>query len=244
MGRIASFHLVDEPAWKIPIVLTRLGADRIRLPRVPGLEFWRLLGTGSGDDTGRGADLSRSAVFAVWGDESDLDTFLADGSLARRWRRAEQSWHVRLRSIGGHGTWKGVDPLAGLDAGSADGPVAIITRANVRRHSWKAFGAASEVVDAELHQAPGLIDVVGHRRDAGRCAGDLQSLGIAVRRSFVRLLDARSRRGDATDPRRGLVRRGDVRPLRALRVHGHLERPRPARRARSTIAVVTIEAHR
>ena len=42
-----------------------------------------------------------------------------------------------------------------------DGPVAIITRANVRRRSWKAFGAASEVVDTELHQAPGLIDVVG-----------------------------------------------------------------------------------
>ena len=161
MGRIASFHLVDEPAWKTPFVLARLGTDRIRLPRVPGLEFWRLLGTGSGDDTGRGADLSRSAVFAVWDDESDLDAFLADSSLATRWRRAEQSWHVRLRSIGGHGTWKGVDPLAGLDAGSRDGPVAIITRANVRRRSWKAFGAASEVVDAELHRAPGLIDVVG-----------------------------------------------------------------------------------
>jgi len=39
--------------------------------------------------------------------------------------------------------------------------VAIITRANVRRHSWKAFGEASEIVDTELHQAPGLIDVVG-----------------------------------------------------------------------------------
>lgn len=161
MGRIASFHLVAEPAWKTPLVLGRLGTDRIRLPRVPGLDFWRLLGTGNGDDTGRGADLSRSALFAVWEDESDLDAFLADSPLARRWRRAEQSWHVRLRSIGGHGTWKGVDPLAGLDAGNADGLVAIITRANVRRRSWRAFGEASEIVDTELHQAPGLIDVVG-----------------------------------------------------------------------------------
>ena len=161
MGRIASFHLVDEPAWKTPLVLGRLGADRLRLPRVRGLAFWRLLGTGSGDDTGRGADLSRSALFAVWEDESDLDAFLTDSAVARRWQRAEESWHVRLRSIGGHGTWKGIDPLAGLDEGVADGAVAIITRANVRRRSWKAFGAASEVVDVELHRAPGLIDVVG-----------------------------------------------------------------------------------
>ena len=30
-------------------------------------------------------------------EESDLDTFLADGPLVRRWERAEQSWHVRIR---------------------------------------------------------------------------------------------------------------------------------------------------
>ena len=143
------------------MVLGRLGPDRILLPGVPGLAFWRLLGTGNGDNTGRGAELSRSALFAVWDDERDLDAFLADHRISRRWHRAEESWHVRLRTIGGHGTWKGVDPLAGLDQGTGDGPVAIITRANVRRRSWRAFGAASEVVDAELHRAPGLIDVVG-----------------------------------------------------------------------------------
>ncbi len=161
MGRIASFHLISEPAWKTPLVLARLGTDRLRLPRVGGLAFWRLLGTGSGDDTGRGADLSRSAMFAVWEDEAQLDAFLAGHPMAQRWNDAGESWHVRLRGVGGHGTWKGVDPLAGLDPGSTNGPVAIITRANVRRRSWKDFGAASEVVDAELHHAPGLIDVVG-----------------------------------------------------------------------------------
>jgi heme-degrading monooxygenase HmoA len=161
MGRIASFHLVDEPALKTPLVLARLGTDRLRLPKVDGLAFWRLLGTGSGSNTGRGADLSRSALFAVWDDEHHLDAFLAAHPVARRWRGAEESWHTRLRSVGGHGTWKGFDPLDGLESGTADGPIAIITRADVRRRSWRAFGAASAVVDIELHQAPGLIDVVG-----------------------------------------------------------------------------------
>jgi heme-degrading monooxygenase HmoA len=161
MGRIASFHLVSEPSWKTPIVLGRLGLDRLRLPRVDGLVFWRLLGTGAGDHTGRGADLSRSALFAVWEDESFLDAALESGPTARRWREAEETWHVRLRGIGGHGTWKGFDPLEGLEPGSPDGPIAIVTRANVRRRAWKAFGEASSVVDAELHRAQGLIDVVG-----------------------------------------------------------------------------------
>ena len=161
MARIASFHLVSEPNWKTPIVLGRLGLDRLRLPGVEGLAFWRLLGTGAGSGTGRGADLSRSALFAVWDDESHLDAALSSGPTARRWRDAAESWHVRLRGIGGHGTWKGYDPLDGLEPGSADGPVAIITRADVRRASWKPFGQASAVVDDELHRAPGLIDVVG-----------------------------------------------------------------------------------
>ena len=161
MGRIASFHLVDEPRWKTPLVLARLGADRLRLANVDGLAFWRLLGTGSGSNTGRGADLSRSALFAVWEDERDLDAFLIGHPIPNRWHGAEESWHTRLRSVGGHGTWKGVDPLDGLESGTADGPIAIVTRADVRRRSWRAFGAASAVVDTELHQAPGLIDVVG-----------------------------------------------------------------------------------
>lgn len=141
--------------------MARLGSDRLRLPRVDGLRFWRLLGTGHGDDTGRGADLSRTAMFAVWDDESRLDRFLDDHHVTRRWGNAQESWHVRLRRIGGHGSWKGVDPLDGLVPGSADGPVAIITRATVRRRSWRAFGAASSIVDTELHTAPGLLDVVG-----------------------------------------------------------------------------------
>lgn len=161
MARIASFHLVREPRVKTPLVLARLGVDRPRLDRVDGLRFWRLLGTGRGDDTGPGADLARSAVFAVWDDESDLDRFLASHPIARRWDGAAESWHVRLRSLGGHGQWRGVDPLVGMETGSRGGPVAIITRADVRRSAGRAFGLAAREVDTELHTADGLIDVVG-----------------------------------------------------------------------------------
>ena len=190
MARIASFHLVREPTWKTPLALARLGTDRIWLRRTRGLVFWRLLGTGAGDHTGPGADLARTALFAVWDDEAALDDVPArrvtspaggDG--------AQESWHVRLRGVGGHGRWRGVDPLDGLEAGSADGPVAIITRADVRRHSWKAFGAASDVVDAELHDRGGSDRRGRHRRGAGRAAGDVQSVG-----------DRRPRRGRSRTP--------------------------------------------
>lgn len=161
MARIASFHLVREPRAKTPLVLARLGVDRPRLDRVEGLVFWRLLGTGRGNNTGPGADLARSAVFAVWEDESDLDRFIASHRIALRWDGAAEAWHVRLRSLGGHGQWRGVDPLDGMAKGERGGPIAIVTRADVRRAVGRAFGEASREVDTELHTAAGLIDVVG-----------------------------------------------------------------------------------
>lgn len=161
MARVASFHLIREPAWKTPFALARLGIDRPQLSRVGGLRFWRLLGTGSGDDTSAGADLARTALFAVWQHEQDLEAFLAAHRIARRWQHAAESWHVRLRGLGGHGTWRGIDPLAGLAPGSGDGAVAIITRADVKRSAWKAFSAVGGAVNDELHRSPGLIDVVG-----------------------------------------------------------------------------------
>lgn len=161
MACIASFHLVRETPWKAPVAMARLGTDRGRLARTNGLVFWRLLGTGRGDHTGAGIDARRTAMFAVWSDEAALDTFLRSSRIARRWTESDESWHVRLRTLGGHGRWRGVDPLAGLEPGRDEGPVAILTRATVRMGAWRAFARAAGAVDEELHRAPGLIDVVG-----------------------------------------------------------------------------------
>lgn len=159
MNRIASFHLVrDERA---PVVLARLGTDRVRLRGVDGLRFVRLLGTGRGDDTAPSADLRRSALFAVWEDEVALDRFLLAHPVAGRWERATEAWHVRLRGLGGHGAWRGYPVLDGLVPADGDGPVAVITRADVRLRTWAAFARAGRPVSDEVRQADGLLAVVG-----------------------------------------------------------------------------------
>lgn len=158
VSRIASFHLVRETSALR--TMGRLGSDRLRLARVPGLHFWRLLGTGHGDDTGPGADLHRSALFAVWDDEAALDAFVA--TMQPRWNAAVESWHVRLRAVGGHGRWRDVDVLDGMEpARHASGPVAIVTRAAVRPGSWRSFRGAGPEVDRELHASDGLLAVLG-----------------------------------------------------------------------------------
>jgi heme-degrading monooxygenase HmoA len=164
-GAMASFHLVREPAWRAPVALARLGTDRLRLRGVPGLRFARLLGTGSGS-AATGADLARSALFAVWESAGALAAFEA-GWLAARFLRVRarggEAYTMRLALLSGHGRWSGRDVLADLRPArppAAAGPVAVLTRATVRPSRWHRFRSARPPVSAELATAEGLRAMV------------------------------------------------------------------------------------
>ena len=201
MGHIASVHLVREapgPAgmWRN---FTALGLDRRHLTRVEGCLLWRLLGTGRGDDTAPSVDPHRRALFALWRTEADLDRFLQTSPVARAWARAHEMWQVRLRGLGGHGAWNGVQVMSGLEpARGAGGPVAIITRAEVHRHAWRRFAAAGRPVNDELRRAPGLLAVVG--------VGEAP-VGRQATFSLWRSLDDALNFADRTAAHRDVVRR-------------------------------------
>lgn len=165
MPRVASFHLIREPAWRAPQVLARLATDRARLGSVAGLRFWRLLGTGRGARTSFGIDPARSALFAVWDDAAALREFLAGSALSRRWAaaagRSGECWSVALHLLSGHGHWGGLDVLGGLQRGVPGGPVAVLTRARVRLRALGRFHTAGADVSAALGRTSGLLAVVG-----------------------------------------------------------------------------------
>jgi hypothetical protein len=159
MTGIASFHLVRDQRGLG--ALARLATDRRPLRHVPGLAFWRLLGTGRGSNTAASINVRRTALFAVWEREDDLDRFLRSSAIADRWMRAEEAWHVRLRAISGHGSWRGFDVLPALQVGSDGGPIAVITRASVRMRAWPAFTRDGSIVSADLQRADGLLGALG-----------------------------------------------------------------------------------
>jgi hypothetical protein len=182
---VASFHLVREPLWRAPVALARLGTDLLRLRGTPGLRFVRLLGTGRGA-TAMGADLARTAMFAVWADPQALAAF-EDGWFADRAAGVRAAggevYGVRLALLSGRGRWGGRDVLADLRRSRpfdepvdtsrdvakpgalgdrvSGGPVAVLTRATVRPSRWHRFRGSRPPVSDELAAARGLRAAVG-----------------------------------------------------------------------------------
>jgi hypothetical protein len=95
----------------------------------------------------------------VWRDEDALDDFLAAGR--ERWAQLDEWYAVRLRRLGGHGRWRGREVLDGMTPGGSGGPVAVLTRADVRLRAWSTFVAAGGPVSTELQAAEGLLAVCG-----------------------------------------------------------------------------------
>lgn len=159
MNRIATFHLLR---WRGSApMFSALAFDRARYRGARGLQFLRVLGTGSGASTAPSLQVGRTALFAMFDDEPCADEFTAR---VRARSGVVESWHVKLRSAGGHGSWRGHEIpklLAEGQLSPSGGPLAMITRADVRAKSWLAFSRDARIVDSELHACEGLLAVVG-----------------------------------------------------------------------------------
>ena len=127
---IATFHLTRYD--RVRDGMPHMWFDRALLKEVPGLRFWRLLGT---------PDPRQWAMFAVWEEEPRLPD-----AIAKRLASASERREWRLRPVRWHGTWGGVDPFAGAEPAEAEGPIAVFTRASIRPRSLLAFHRATPTV--------------------------------------------------------------------------------------------------
>ena len=160
---LVTLHLWRVTPRAVPFALARMGLDRSRVRRTPGLRFAKLLGTGDGRTfTGRDADPLRWGLLATWADADDANRFESSSRVARAWRDlAEESFRIDLRPTASRGSWSGRAPFGDPQPTRDAGPVAAITRARLRPTRAAVFWRAVPPVSADLHTHPGLRAAVG-----------------------------------------------------------------------------------
>ena len=141
------FRAVPARLW----ALGMMGAARFALPKIDGLDFWKLCGSGSGEGF---TPIPNTAVYAILGTWRDAKTArhqVAHSKLWNRYRaRADEDWTVFLSPSSVRGHWAGVKPFS-AQGETPSGPLAALTRATVKP------GVAAKF----WSQVPDISDVIG-----------------------------------------------------------------------------------
>ena len=145
----------------LPFALFSMARDRARLRRSTGVNFAKMLGTGTGENfTPSDADLTRWGALVVI-DESGLDSIDSLPAF-RSWnKRAVHEVRLVLDPISAHGFWSGKNPFDWSVTPGPDSQIVAITRARIKWLQNFRFWKAVPPVSADLHQSPGLIAAIG-----------------------------------------------------------------------------------
>jgi hypothetical protein len=170
-GPIVSAHVFT---FRSPRDAARsLARDRSRLAQAPGLRFARLVFAGARRREAMAPGLidpRRQLAMCVWEEEAALDRFRERSPIGRAWRaQTDQHCEVRMAPFRTHGTYQGLEPLAGL-RGQADhaGPTAMLTFANIPVRGLVYFYRGIHRSTEPLLASDGLIAAVAGPERLGR----------------------------------------------------------------------------
>jgi spheroidene monooxygenase len=133
--------------------LGQMALARPALRRCPGIGFWKLMGSGTGEGFTPVPNTAVYAILATWPDESAARAAIDDAEpFASYRRRAAEHWSLLLTAVSARGRWSGAAPFdAAPDDGT--GPLAALTRASIRpailARFWGRVPSISRVIGAD-----------------------------------------------------------------------------------------------
>jgi hypothetical protein len=137
--------------------LQQMQLAKFSLNRIPGLLFYKLMGSGHGNGFSIRPDLSTFALLCSWSDEEAAQQGLHASSILNRFKKqADEHWTIYMHTLASHGKWDGMAPFGLSGPGqSEDGIIAVLTRASLHyKHLidfWKHVPAVSQAIAGNPH---------------------------------------------------------------------------------------------
>ena len=182
-------------------VLGQMGAARLSLPHVPGLQFWKLCGSGTGEGFTPRPNWGTWAILGVWDSQDAAKAGLEQRPFARWRAKAVESCTLFLEPYSVRGAWAGVRPFT-PEGAQPDGPIAAMTRATIRPTHLRQFWTREPAISARVGADPNVIFKIG--------IGELPFLHQVTFSIWpdAATMDAFARRGPHQDAIRAVRREG------------------------------------
>lgn len=154
------FDRWQDRAW----ALYMMGRARLSLARVPGLSFWKLCGSGTGEGFTPVPNTAVWAILCTWTDTETARAGLDDAPLFARYRaRATESWTLFLEATSSRGAWAGIAPFDAMQSaeqGSGQ-TVAALTRATLKPRILPRFWGRVPDISDVIGNDPNVIFKIG-----------------------------------------------------------------------------------
>lgn len=155
-----SFFRFESP-WNRFWVLGQMGLARFGLRKMPGVEFWKLCGSGIGEGFTPVPNTKVWAILVVWDSAERACAGLDGGPVFQRWRaRSDESWSVYLTPTSARGSWSGRVPFEATDT-PHHGPLAALTRATIRPRKLLRFWEREPDISAVIGADPNVAFKIG-----------------------------------------------------------------------------------
>ncbi len=136
---------------------TQMAFARPAMARLPGIGFWKLMGTGSGEGFTPIPNTGVYAIMATWPSIEAAREQTASAPVYQRYaRRSVESWTMYLTATSARGDWSGQAPFA-VTSEARHGALAALTRATVRTRNllkfWRRVPSISAAIGADENVA-------------------------------------------------------------------------------------------
>jgi spheroidene monooxygenase len=120
--------------WNRLWVIGQMGAARWPLRSRPEIGFFKLFGSGTGEGFTPIPNFGVWAILATWPDCETAKRVIGEAPVYRRWRKhATEHATVYLSAFASRGAWDGAPPFRTDGGPPAGEPIAVLTRATIRK---------------------------------------------------------------------------------------------------------------
>lgn len=131
------------------------------MPQTPGIGFWKLFGSGSGEGFTPIPNTAVYAILATWPDRETAEAQTGKAPVfARYLAKATESWTVFLQASSVRGDWSDSHPFE-ISASPATGPLAALTRASIKPSIALKFWRRVPAISAVIGDDPNVAFKIG-----------------------------------------------------------------------------------